>query len=101
MLPTDWYKPTRPTLARISDSRASHFWDKRHLIAGELKQQLHDKRPSCCENSGILWDMVALYPQGVKWGSSAPIFDDGPVYKVAPALKRQLAAFEIGAQAQP
>jgi hypothetical protein len=40
MLPTDWYRPTRPTLKRVSDTRAVQFWDKSHLIAAELKQQL-------------------------------------------------------------
>jgi hypothetical protein len=95
MLPTDWYRPTRPTLKRVSDSRAVQFWDKNHLIAAQVKQQLqrfHGTDPSCCEDRGHLWDMAAVYPPGVKWGEVAPAFDDGPVYRVAPALGQQLSA---------
>jgi hypothetical protein len=40
MLPTDWYRPTRPTLKLVSDLPAVQFWDKSHLIAGQAKQQL-------------------------------------------------------------
>lgn len=93
MLPSDWYRPTRPTLKRVSDSRAMQFLDKGHLIAAQVKQQLqefHGNDPSCCEDGGHFWDMVAAYPPGFKWGDAAPIFDDGPVYRVAPALEQQV-----------
>ena len=93
MLPTDWYRPTRPTLRRVSDSRAVQFWDKSHLIAAEVKQQLqrfHGNDPSCCDNRGHLWDMAAVYPPGVKWGDAAPGFDDGPVYRIAPTLEQKI-----------
>jgi hypothetical protein len=33
ILRSDWSRPTRPVLARISDPRAKQFWDKDHLIA--------------------------------------------------------------------
>jgi hypothetical protein len=94
MLPTDWYRPTRPTLNRVSDSRAEQFWDKSHLIATQLKQQLeqfHGNNPRCCENGGHLWDMAAVYPPGVKWGEAAPVFDDGPVYRIAPTLQQTIS----------
>jgi hypothetical protein len=93
MLPTDWYRPTRPTLKRVSDSRAAQFWDKSHFIATQLKQQLqqfHGNDPSCCENGGHLWDMAAVYPPGVMWGEAAPAFDDGPVYRIAPTLEQEI-----------
>jgi len=94
ILPTDWYQPTRPTLKRVSDSRAEQFWDKRHLIATQLKQQLeqfHGGNPRCCENGGHLWDMAAVYPPGGKWGVAAPVFDDGPVYRIAPTLQQEIS----------
>lgn len=94
MLPTDWYRPTRPTLKRVSDSRAAQFWDKRHLIAAQVKRQLqdfHGTDPSCCEDRGHLWDMAALYPAGVKWGESKPGFSDGPVYRIAIMLKERMS----------
>jgi hypothetical protein len=94
MLPTDWYRPTRPTLKRVWDSRAVQFWDKNHLVATQIKQQLqlfHGNDPSCCENGGHLWDMAAVYPPGVKWGESTPAFDDGPVYRIAPTLPQKMS----------
>lgn len=97
MLPTDWYRPTRPTLKRVSNSRGVQFWDKGHLIAAQVKRQLqqfHRSNPSCCEDRGHLWDMAAVYPPGVKWGDVAPVFDDGPVYRIAPTtLKQALSEF--------
>ena len=99
MLPTDWYRPTRPTLKRIFDARAVQFWDKSHLIATQLKQQLvqfHGSDPSCCEDRGHLWDMAAVYPAGIKWGEVAPAFDNGPVYQIAPTLEKKMS--EILAQ---
>jgi hypothetical protein len=98
MLPTDWYRPTRPTLKRVSDSRAMQFWDKSHLIAAQVKQQLqqfHGNDPSCCEDGGHLWDMAAIYRSTVKWGEAAPTFDDGPVYRIAPTLEQKIS--ELGA----
>lgn len=96
MLPTDWYRPTRPTLKRVSDPRAMQFWDKGHLIATQVKEQLqrfHGSGPSCCENGGHLWDMAAVYPAGIKWSAAAPTFDDGPVYRIAPDVERQFSSF--------
>jgi len=98
MLPTDWYRPTRPTLKRVSDSRAAQFWDKNHLIAAQVKQQLrrfHGSDPNCCENGGHLWDMAAIYRPGVKREEAAPAFDDGPVYRTAPALKEKLSGLAV------
>ena len=95
MLPTDWYRPTRPTLKRVSDARAAQFCDKGHLIAAQLKRQLqqfHGNDPRCCEDRGHLWDMAAVYPPGVKWGERAPAFDDGPVYRIAPTLEQRMAS---------
>ena len=69
------------------------FWDKGHLIAAQVKQQLeqfHGSDPSCCEDRGHLWDMAAVYPPGVKWGETKPAFDDGPVYRIAPTLEEKV-----------
>jgi hypothetical protein len=97
MLPTDWYRPTRPTLKRVSNSRGVQFWDKGHLIAAQVKRQLqqfHRSDPGCCEDRGHLWDMAAVYPPGAKWGDAAPVFDDGLVYRIAPTtLKQALSEF--------
>jgi hypothetical protein len=68
------------------------FWDKDHLIARQLDQQLFTSQPSCCRHAGILWDVVALYPKGVQWGGSQPVFIDGAVVKVEMELAKQVAA---------
>ena len=91
ILPSDWGRPTRPVLGRLSDRRVIQFWDKDHLIAQELSAQLHMKEPSCCRHSGTLWDLVALYPRNTNWDDSEPIYIDGPVYKVEGELESQTA----------
>lgn len=94
MLPTDWYRPTRPTLKRVSDARAEQYWDKGHLVAAQVAQQLqhfHGSEPRCCDDGGVLWDMAAVYPPGVTWNSAAPKYDDGPIYRIAGTLEHALA----------
>jgi len=92
ILASDWSRPTRPVLARISDPRVEQFWDKNHLIAKELDQQLSSSQPKCWRHAGILWDVVALYPKGVQWGRFQPVFIDGAVVKVEAELAKQLSA---------
>jgi len=92
ILASDWSRPTRPVLARISDPRVRQFWDKDHLIAKQLDQQLSTSQPSCCRHAGILWDVVALYPKGIKWGGSQPAFIDGAVVKVEMELGKRVTA---------
>jgi hypothetical protein len=89
ILPTDWSRPTRPVLGRISDNRVIQFWDKDHVIANQLSARLHTKEPSCCRHSGTLWDLVALYPREKNWNGSEPIYVDGPVYKIQAELQTQ------------
>jgi len=76
-------------MARIPDSRVIQFWDKDHLIAAQLSRQLRTKQPTCCRQSGTLWDLVALYPNGTNWNESEPSYVDGPVYKVESELQSQ------------
>lgn len=91
ILASDWGRPTRPVLGRIPDQRVIQFWDKDHLVAKQLDQQISKSQPSCCRHEGVLWDLVAIYPRGVQWGGSEPVFVDGPVAKVDTALARQLS----------
>ena len=90
ILPSDWSRPTRPVMARVPDRRVIQFWDKDHLIAKQLDNQLHTRQPNCCSHSGILWDLVAVYPRGTKWGESEPLYIDGPVFKVETELQNQI-----------
>ncbi len=76
-------------MARIPDNRVIQFWDKNHVIAKQLSAQLQTKEPSCCRDSGTLWDLVALYPKRTNWNDSEPTYIDGPVMKVQNALAEQ------------
>jgi glycine/serine hydroxymethyltransferase len=91
MLPTDWARPSGMVQARISDSRVIQFWDKDHLVAKELQQQLSSSQ-ICCRRNGIIWDVAALYPTGVQWGTSAPVFFGGAVLDVAGDIRQHLSA---------
>jgi hypothetical protein len=69
------------------------FWDKDHLIASQIRQQMqqfHGTRPTCCDDGGHLWDMAAVYPAGIRWGESGPTFDNGPIYRIATELDKRL-----------
>lgn len=91
MLPTDWSKPSGMVQARISDPRVVQFWDKEHLVAKELQQQLSSAQ-ICCQRNGIIWDVAVLYPGDMQWGSSAPVFFGGAVLDVADDVRQHLSA---------
>ena len=80
ILSTDWERPTHLVLSRVSDARASQYWDAEHLFSTELKHHLKPGEPDCCVQEGNLWDLVAIYPKGVKL-NSAPSFVGGPVVR--------------------
>ena len=91
ILPTDWSRPSGMVQSRISDTRVIQYWDDDHLIAGELRHQLSSE-PSCCQRSGVLWDLAVLYGRQAQWGnSSPPLFAGGPVVKAAPVLEERFA----------
>lgn len=95
MLPTDWAPPSRFALNRIADRRAQQYWDPDHAVAKRLAADRRAPQPpeDCCERSGVLWDLVALYPKGAVWEDRMPpaaVFN-GPVVDVAPAVESALA----------
>ena len=74
------------------------FWDKDHLVAKELDQQLAaNTQLHCCRRSGVLWDMVALYPHDVQWENARPDFVDGPVVKASGGMEKSLRQTGEGA----
>lgn len=94
ILATDVGAPTTSALSRASDGRVQQYWDSGHVLA---KQMARDARPpqptqACCVESGILWDMAAVYPKGARWDDRLPaatVFD-GPVVDVTAAIKAAL-----------
>ena len=93
MLPTDWSRPSGRVQSRISDSRVVQFWDKDHLVAKELQQQLSSSQ-ICCQRNGVIWDVAALYPNNVQWGS-APGFFGGAVLDVASEVRQRVSAMGL------
>ena len=73
VLPTDLGAPSTRTLARLSDLRASQYWDKDHLVSQSLGEK---------DSSSVVWDYVAVYGPGKLWDQSAP----EPVYSSVPVL---------------
>ena len=57
------------TLRRISDPRASQYWDKEHMVSKSIG-----------EEDGVVWDYIAVYPKGKLWDKSPP----EPIYSHAP-----------------
>lgn len=92
ILPSDWAKPGGMVLSRVSDSRVVQFWDGSHLVSTELKRQFPSAQRLCCQHNGILWDVAALYPSKVDWGTSTPVFFGGAVLDIADKVRQQLSA---------
>ena len=87
VLATDWAPPTSGTLSRISDPRASQFWDRGRLLSGKIG---HDRFKS----DEVVWDFVALFVPGAQWAGSfpEPKFADAPVVNATAGLRRALVA---------
>jgi hypothetical protein len=91
ILPMDWARPNRWVRSRISDPRVTQFWDKDHLVAKELSQQLPPTiQLHCCRRAGVLWDVVAVYSPNAHWEDASPDFVDGPVVKASDSLEKRL-----------
>lgn len=92
ILPTDWNRPTTAVLERFSDERVVQWWDKQHVLAGQLRASFQGKPPGCCSRHETLWDVIAVFPPGAKWEENlpAPAFFAGPVVRGAPAWEAQL-----------
>ena len=83
-LPTDWASPSTWALKRISDSRASQFWDKGRLISHSMGE--HD-------DNTIVWDHIAVYPAGAVWQEHPPkpLYEGDPLVKVMAPVRAALA----------
>lgn len=90
ILPSDWQRPTNPILAKVSDPRASQYWDEGHLVAKLVRESTPAGQPNCCDKDGVLWDLVAVYPKGASL-SSTPAYIAGPVVKAANGAKQRMA----------
>jgi hypothetical protein len=60
---TDFAAPSTATLNRISDLRASQYWDKERLVSRLLGEQ---------DSASVVWDYVAVYEPGKVWEQAPP-----------------------------
>ncbi len=85
ILLSDWSKPGSNALARLSDPRVAHFWDRQHAVARQLAKDARapQPEPECCLKNDTLWDLVAVYPPDRLWTETIPpaVLFDGPVWK--------------------
>ena len=95
ILASDFMAPTTRALLRVSDTRARHYWDEDHVLAKAMKRAARPPQPEeeCCENDGVLWDLVAIYPTGARWEATMPpaVLFDGPVYRLTDRMTAALA----------
>ncbi len=84
VLPTDWSAPSTAALKRLSDARASQFWDKDRLVSHSMGE--HDRRT-------LTWDYVAVYPPGPVWNQSPPppLYHGNPVVRVLDPARSAIA----------
>jgi hypothetical protein len=87
----DWARPNRWVRSRINDPRVTQSWDKDHIVAKQLSQQLPQTiQLHCCRRAGVLWDVLALYSHDANWEHASPDFVDGPVVKASDGLEKRL-----------
>ena len=92
---SDLAPPLSSVLQRIPDLRARQYWDPGHVLSAQMKKDARPPQPApdCCESSGHLWDLAAVYPTGATWTDRMPaatIFN-GPVIDISESLATALA----------
>jgi hypothetical protein len=95
---TDVLPPGTTTLARIPDPRVAQFWDRKKVLSDAIVAEVV-KDPSLLEREkfdkrSIAWDVVALYPAGVRWDGAFPKPAEYgfPVVGAVEMVERRLAA---------
>jgi hypothetical protein len=102
ILSTDWSPPSTFALNLIPDRRVQQYWDPDHIIAKNLAADRDRFQPKedCCDRSGILWDLVAVYPPNPVWIDRVPaaILFNGPIVDVKEDLEKPFAAADSAAK---
>lgn len=92
VLPTDWSSPSTSALKRVSDPRASQYWDRHRLISHSMGER---------DRKSVVWDHIAVYPPGVTWKDHPPqaLYEGGPVVYVTEPARAALSRALTGAVA--
>ena len=91
---TDVVRPTSHVLSKARDARVAQFWDPGQLVARNMKAAGPGQpEPECCDEEGVWWDLVAVYPHGAQWTNRLPpaAFVNGPVVKMESAVEGQVS----------
>jgi hypothetical protein len=86
VLDSDTRPPRAADLRRVGDERAKQFWDPDVRVSATFRQTLARQpvdmkgKRSLIEGE-VVWDVVAIFPPGAKWGDT-PAFLGGPVVDV-------------------
>ncbi|MBL8113473.1 MAG: hypothetical protein JNK60_11345 [Acidobacteria bacterium] len=101
VIPTDIAPPTKGVLARLHDSRATQFWDVGRLTSKTIRSAV-EKNPQwvkpedqdLCWGQGVVWDFVAVFPEGARWDElpPPPDFYGYPVVESIEGLQKRLDA---------
>ncbi len=84
--------------ATMEDGRAAQYWDPDRLVSREIQEAVtadpNHPFARCCSQSRFVWDVVAVFPRGVRWDNQfpAPIFAGRTVVEVAQGFRDALAA---------
>ncbi len=66
------------------------------MLATRMSEDIRPPQPTqkCCVRNGHLWDLVAIYRAGEKWGTQMPVATmfDGPVLYVNEEIRQALKA---------
>jgi hypothetical protein len=82
VLASDSGAPITQTLGRLSVPNTAQFWDPDRQLSKAMGEK-PDNRKS------IIWDWVAVYTQGTRWGSDPPkpSWSSRPVVNVTDAFE--------------
>ena len=91
MLVTDWRRPLQAFLPACTIPAPPNIGTN-HPLARKMSADARAPQPKedCCRRDGILWDLAAVYPPGVKWDATLPpaVFFNGSVVDSKDQLER-------------
>jgi hypothetical protein len=101
---TDRGPPSARKRARLADPRVTQYWDEGLLLSQEIVRTIRADRTwleagglidfDVDEDDAVAWDVVAVFPPGVRWESSFPRASwlGAPVVHHEAELRARLAA---------
>ncbi len=93
---TDIAPPTTGVLSRVDHPGVEQLWDSDRLTSAEIlrsaKSAPADYPPCRRASEDPVWDYVAVFPPGARWGDRypPPAWHDGPLVAVEDGAKEAL-----------